>query len=874
MTRKKLTRLGLLALMALFVAVPLFAGGAQEEGQAEIEMRSQPRQYISPDASDGVQDILELPFPEVTPPGGEDGLVIVEYTLSVFNEDGELVWTESRATEEEVGFLGGIFGQEPAPVEVPDNLVWDGTYQASELGDDGEMVPDGDYSYQLSITDSENNVARTPPFGVTVDNTPPRVQQVVEPNYRIFSPNGDGIRDTVSFQQQASREQAWTGEILNADGDVVWESVWENPEPQNRGRDVEPPLEVTWDGTYNVGGNAGDVVPEGVYSYRLRSQDRAGNSVEVAAEWQLTMSLRAGDVMLTVTNEDTIFSPNDDGVQDSLTVAIELAEPEGIDTWTIEVAPREDPANVLATRSGRGTAPDTITYNGRNDGGNVLNDGVYSAIMTVQYNNGNIVSSQPIGFTVDNTAPDAAVTANTFPQATDREDPLVFGGDNKDGVEISAEISNEQEWFAVISDGEEDLRAPIGDYGLSSPEFTVRWQGNWPDGSEVADGIYSLYLETTDEAGNYGRSREVRVRKDTRETPIDISVEGALITPNDDGTDDSVTIRPEFEVAEGIDEFLLEIRDDRGRIVRTRYVRSPFESFEWRGENNAGGIVPDGDYTVDFQIIYYNGNEPRITGAGPINVDTVEAEEPPATPPNIRVSASPLPFSPDDDGRNDELRIRMITRSLTAIQRWSLRILDPMGNILREWGGDGEAPSIIRWNGRSDDGELVQSAETYRAVFLVEDAEGFVVTEEAEIPIDILVMREGDRYRIRIPAINFAPYAADLFEVEQELLAENLENLRRLAEILSRYPDRNITIEGHAVHIYWQPGPRRDREQEDVLIPLSENRAQEVKEALIILGIERDRMDIVGYGGARPIVPHNDEDNRWKNRRVEFILER
>lgn len=28
----------------------------------------------------------------------------------------------------------------------------------------------------------------------------------------------------------------------------------------------------------------------------------------------------------------------------------------------------------------------------------------------------------------------------------------------------------------------------------------------------------------------------------------------------------------------------------------------------------------------------------------------------------------------------------------------------------------------------------------------------------------------------------------------------------------------------------------------------------------------------IGYGGNRPIVPHSDLDNRWKNRRVEFIL--
>jgi outer membrane protein OmpA-like peptidoglycan-associated protein len=47
-----------------------------------------------------------------------------------------------------------------------------------------------------------------------------------------------------------------------------------------------------------------------------------------------------------------------------------------------------------------------------------------------------------------------------------------------------------------------------------------------------------------------------------------------------------------------------------------------------------------------------------------------------------------------------------------------------------------------------------------------------------------------------------------------------------------------------------------------------------VKEALVERGLDQDRMSVVGRGGTDPIVPHTDLDNRWKNRRVEFILVR
>jgi outer membrane protein OmpA-like peptidoglycan-associated protein len=58
----------------------------------------------------------------------------------------------------------------------------------------------------------------------------------------------------------------------------------------------------------------------------------------------------------------------------------------------------------------------------------------------------------------------------------------------------------------------------------------------------------------------------------------------------------------------------------------------------------------------------------------------------------------------------------------------------------------------------------------------------------------------------------------------------------------------------------------------DVLIPLTKERAEVVKHALIDLGIDGSRIKADGIGASRPLVPHNDFKNRWKNRRVEFYL--
>jgi outer membrane protein OmpA-like peptidoglycan-associated protein len=39
-------------------------------------------------------------------------------------------------------------------------------------------------------------------------------------------------------------------------------------------------------------------------------------------------------------------------------------------------------------------------------------------------------------------------------------------------------------------------------------------------------------------------------------------------------------------------------------------------------------------------------------------------------------------------------------------------------------------------------------------------------------------------------------------------------------------------------------------------------------------GIVRTRLTAVGMGGTRTVADYDDEEDNWKNRRVEFILQR
>ena len=71
-----------------------------------------------------------------------------------------------------------------------------------------------------------------------------------------------------------------------------------------------------------------------------------------------------------------------------------------------------------------------------------------------------------------------------------------------------------------------------------------------------------------------------------------------------------------------------------------------------------------------------------------------------------------------------------------------------------------------------------------------------------------------------------------------------------------------IQVEGHTNRIG----------DEDENIKLSLNRASNVRKYLTDRGIKENRIKIKGYGSSMLIVPEDSEENRAKNRRVEFVV--
>ncbi len=102
-----------------------------------------------------------------------------------------------------------------------------------------------------------------------------------------------------------------------------------------------------------------------------------------------------------------------------------------------------------------------------------------------------------------------------------------------------------------------------------------------------------------------------------------------------------------------------------------------------------------------------------------------------------------------------------------------------------------------------------------------------------------------------------------LFQTNQfALQTQARENIRKMAEILNKYPDTDILIEGHT-----------DSDgAEDYNQTLSERRAKSVADFLTSLGVASSRLSTVGHGELMPIATNSTAAGKQANRRVEVAI--
>lgn len=235
-------------------------------------------------------------------------------------------------------------------------------------------------------------------------------------------------------------------------------------------------------------------------------------------------------------------------------------------------------------------------------------------------------------------------------------------------------------------------------------------------------------------------------------------------------------------------------------------------------------------------------------------------------------SISPDIFSPDGDGEFDIMEIKLDVDNTMDFKSWKVLIFDSRNKLIKNWRGSGTVPETLKWDGKKIDGEFIESASDYTIKLYSYDYLGNVNEKITNFTSDILVIKEGDRYIINIPSIIFPPNSANFYLLDEEKQQSNKEIINNIAKKLEKFPDYKVRIEGHGNILNWHDERFAKSENEKILIPLTLSRAKSIMELLIESGVNRERLLVAGKGGSFPKVPFSDEENKWKNRRVEFIL--
>ena len=735
---------------------------------------------------------------------------IVDWSLEILDTFGNPVRNWSRR-------------QSPA---IPDTVEFDGR------NDEGRVLDEGAYSGRLRVVYSNGFRPEVESPVFAVDVTPPVAE--VEADWDVFAPQGNSRRSTVTFRQSSSGEESWVG-TLYSDYVEVNRWTWLNRAPD----------ELIWDGR----DEDGRLVPDGTYTYVLSSTDRAGNS---GSSTPVRVRVDTSAVEATLTVSLDIFGPTGNGIKDEAVFFLNAKTDSPVADWSLQVT--DESRTVIRSWEGTGTPPDSLSWNGRTDSGTTAPDGQYTASLRVGYEKGLAATAETGLIEVDTRPPRIELAV---------DDPLFSpdGDGSKDRLRVQQDSSEEEFFEGAFTDSS---GRPVRSLVWTGTLENFEWDGTDDSGNILPDGDYSFTVSGTDAAGNTADARAVGIRVDTAPTPLYLTAKEGYIKAGETDPARMQSFTAVVPNDSGIASWRFSIQDEDGRDVMSEEGQDAVpSSFAWNGTDDRGAPV-EGVFTGILTVVYDKGSRPTAESR-PFISD--------GSPPEVTVSLNPQPFTPDGDNVDDEVVIGLTVEDRSRIAEWSLVISDPRDREFISFSGRGRPSERIIWDGRSGRGELVESAEDYEYVLSVTDVLGHNSITRGEIGVGILVIREGDRLKIQINNITFQPSSPNL-TVAGEVGEKNRQVLDRLAEIMKKFGSYRIIVEGHAVSLNWADPAAARREQENILLPLSQSRAQTVVDELVARGVPAGRMIAEGKGGADPIVPHGDLEERWRNRRVEFYLEK
>jgi len=564
----------------------------------------------------------------------------------------------------------------------------------------------------------------------------------------------------------------------------------------------------------------------------------------------------------SIQTEQAGLAPNGDKQHSTIDFALVFANQAAIKTWKVEMN-----TGGTAQKQWSGDAknlPSTLTWDGKAESGSLAPEGSYTAKLTVDYGSGTPAAAESNSFILDITPPTGDVSF----------DPQQFTPDAQGAVQPVTVSVRTKPALAKMDSWQMDITDPSGKVFRSFdgkwPDAQVQWDGKSANGDVVAPG--ASYTATATLKDQFGLTAQVTGSISVTGPAAAGQAPGTFrVLPQTTGFSPKGTVKTEkltvgYGKSDAVKTWKLEILGPDGTAVKTFTGDSSSmpDTVSWDGNNDSGSLAPEGAYTAKLSVDYGGAYAAGTTTSDKFVLDI--------TPPTGTITLSEPLFSPIEGSPTITLTVDASSRT-ARIGSWHMEINDPENHLFKAFDAQWPTKDAV-WNGKGTNGDLVQSAEDYPVVAMVKDEYGNTGTLKTTVPVDILVEKTATGFRILSSRIFFKAYTADYMDVRPDLKAQNLERLSALGDKLKKFPDYKIKLVGHAVMIHWDNKALGAIEQRDVLIPLSQARADAIKKALVDRGLPENMFSTDGVGASDQIVPDSDLANRWQNRRVAFYLER
>ena len=582
--------------------------------------------YVSPNF-DGVQDVVEIDLDI------KDERYVREWRMEISNEAGELVRVIANKQERKESLSPKAIAKRLfAPktgVPVPDIIEWDCR------DNNGKMLPDGVYTFKFFAMDDNKNQDEmgTPAATVYIDTKKPDMKVKLE--NRIFSPGTGGTKDKLIIDLDIIRSQVEEEFI------PVFEYQNETLE------DVSLPV---------------------IKSESLEILSRES----IQAQAKSVKEKKSKKKKATVTEKKKAERVDDGRVSEQ--------------TWKVEIRNAANKAVKCFNFNEKGQK--RLEWDGRDENGNQVPDGVYKIILTSRSLAGNSYEEVINNIVIDTQPKPIEISINRSafsPNGNSAIKTIDFGLDIpvKDGIES---------WKIEVLNKDSSVVREFS--GEKLPPQTVTWDGKDNDGVYLEEGKYTGRLSVSYVNGNIPTGVTPDFIIDV--TPPDGRVTNYIkvFSPNGDGNKDETVIEQTTTVEE---EWRGYIYDESGNTVKSYIWKSQApKKLTWDGKDNSNKLLPDGNYDYQLKAIDLAGNTFE-SSLYRIKIDTE----------NVPLMLTYGLKAFNSHKKSQDFTVIAKADSEKNTSEWKFGVYNEVGTLIYTSKGSGALPKNLLWDGNNNDGKKV-----------------------------------------------------------------------------------------------------------------------------------------------------------------------